>query len=48
MLSRRSKRTTQPPAPAVAGKKRAVLGAKSSNDTTTKADTEKLVKKPRE
>lgn len=39
------------PAPAVAGKKRAILGAKSSNDTTTKADTkkeaidEKLVKK---
>lgn len=39
------------PAPAAAGKKRAVLGAKSSNDTTTKADTkkegidEKLVKK---
>jgi len=39
------------PAPAVAGKKRAVLGAKSSNDTTTKADTknggidEKIVKK---
>lgn len=39
------------PAPAVLGKKRAVLGAKSSNDTTTKADTkteginEKLIKK---
>ena len=39
------------PAPAVVGKKRAVLGAKSSNDTTTKADTkkegidEKLIKK---
>lgn len=31
------------PAPAVAGKKRAVLGAKSSNDTTTKADTKKEI-----
>ncbi|KAF8422070.1 G2/M cyclins accumulate steadily during G2 and are abruptly destroyed at mitosis-like protein [Tirmania nivea] len=47
-----AKQANTVPAPAVAGKKRAVLGAKSSNDTTTtKADTkkegidEKLIKK---